>query len=143
MFLEWVRGPAFGDDDECIFRDRQTVGFDKRTNIMSGITSQLLAMRQDIIAQNDVLKKAASASLEPGVAISRPPFSAAMASAIGDVSKQQDHAGDFTRDYTMGRTNDVAGVMLAKQKASLGFELTLQVRNKLIKAYQDIMTMPV
>ncbi|HEY9090513.1 flagellar hook-basal body complex protein FliE [Parasphingorhabdus sp.] len=110
---------------------------------MNAISSQFMVIRQDIIAQNDVLKKAASASLAPGADISRPPFSAAMASAIGDVSKLQDAAGDIARDYTMGKTNNIAGVMMAKQKASLGFELTLQVRNKLIKAYQDIMTMPV
>jgi flagellar hook-basal body complex protein FliE len=32
---------------------------------------------------------------------------------------------------------------MAKQKASIGFEATLQVRNKLLSAYQDIMNMPV
>lgn len=105
--------------------------------------SQLMVMRQDIIAQNDALKTAASASLDIDAATPRPAFGAAMASAIGGVSELQHAAGDLARDYTMGKTNDVAGVMMAKQKASLGFELTLQVRNKLIKAYQDIMSMPV
>ena len=33
--------------------------------------------------------------------------------------------------------------MLARQKASVGFEATLQVRNKLLGAYRDIMNMPV
>ncbi len=106
-------------------------------------SAQLMSMRQDIIAQNDVLQKAASASLG-GIAISpEPVFGEAMASAIKNVSGLQRAAGDITQDYTMGKTNDIAGVMMAKQKSSLGFELTLQVRNKLIKAYQDIMTMPV
>jgi len=106
-------------------------------------SAQLMSMRQDIIAQNDVLQKAASVSLS-GVAISpEPGFGQAMVSAIKDVSRLQRAAGDATQDYTMGKTNDIAGVMMAKQKSSLGFELTLQVRNKLIKAYQDIMTMPV
>ena len=105
--------------------------------------SQLMVMRQDIIAQNDALKTAASASLDIDAATPYPAFGAAMASAIGGVSGLQHASGDLARDYTMGKTNDVAGVMMAKQKASLGFELTLQVRNKLIKAYQDIMSMPV
>ena len=106
-------------------------------------SSQLMAMRQDIIAQNDVLKKAASASLEIGSSQVQPAFGVAMVSAVREVSALQRAAGDITEDYTMGKTNDIAGVMMAKQKSSLGFELTLQVRNKLIKAYQDIMTMPV
>ncbi len=106
-------------------------------------SSQLMAMRQDIIAQNDVLKKAVSISLETDTAPSRAAFGAAMVSAVKEVSALQRTAGDVTEDYTMGKTNDIAGVMMAKQKSSLGFELTLQVRNKLIKAYQDIMTMPV
>ena len=110
---------------------------------MNAISSQLMVMRQDIIAQNDVLKKAASASLDMGTVTPYPTFGGAMASAFGGVSELQHAAGDIARDYTMGKISDVAGVMMAKQKASLGFELTLQVRNKLIKAYQDIMTMPV
>lgn len=106
-------------------------------------SSQLMAIRQDIIAQNDVLKHAVSASLDGVVTAPQPAFGAAMASAVRDISSLQRAAGDITEDYTMGKTNDIAGVMMAKQKSSLGFELTLQVRNKLIKAYQDIMTMPV
>ena len=106
-------------------------------------SAQLMSMRQDIIAQNDVLQKFASTSIG-GVAIApEPGFGAAMASAVKEVSKLQHAAGDITQNYTMGKTSDIAGVMMAKQKSSLGFELTLQVRNKLIKAYQDIMTMPV
>jgi flagellar hook-basal body complex protein FliE len=34
-------------------------------------------------------------------------------------------------------------VVLSMQKASLAFEATLQVRNKIMKAYEDIMNMPV
>jgi len=33
--------------------------------------------------------------------------------------------------------------MLARQQASIGFEATLQVRNRLLTAYRDIMSMPV
>ena len=110
-------------------------------------SSQLMTMRQDIIAQNDVLKKAASASMDAAAApqstTGQPAFGAALASAFTEINETQRAAGDLTQDYTMGKTNDIAGVMMAKQKPSLGFELTLQVRNKLIKAYQDIMAMPV
>ena len=42
-----------------------------------------------------------------------------------------------------GEDIPLTSVVLATQKASLGFEATLQVRNKLMKAYDDIMNMPV
>ena len=45
--------------------------------------------------------------------------------------------------YERGETIDIAKVMLARQQASVGFEATLQVRNKLLSAYKDIMSMPV
>ena len=45
--------------------------------------------------------------------------------------------------YERGDTNDIVGVMVERQKASIGFEATMQVRNKLLSAYRDIMSMPV
>ncbi len=45
--------------------------------------------------------------------------------------------------YDKGQVTDVAKVMLARQEAGVGFEATLQVRNKLLSAYQDIMKMGV
>ena len=49
----------------------------------------------------------------------------------------------MTEAYERGETTDIAAVMLARQQASLGFEATLQVRNRLLTAYKDIMSMPV
>ena len=49
----------------------------------------------------------------------------------------------MTEAYEHGETTDIAAVMLARQQASLGFEATLQVRNRLLTAYKDIMSMPV
>ena len=42
-----------------------------------------------------------------------------------------------------GMVTDVAKVMLARQEAGVAFEATLQVRNRLLSAYQDIMRMGV
>jgi flagellar hook-basal body complex protein FliE len=38
---------------------------------------------------------------------------------------------------------DVTEVLMKSQKASVAFEATLQIRNKILKAYQDVMSMPV
>ncbi len=52
-------------------------------------------------------------------------------------------AGALTVAYERGEETDIAKVMLARQESSIGFEATLQVRNKLLSAYKDIMSMPI
>ena len=44
---------------------------------------------------------------------------------------------------TLGTENDLAKVMVSQQVSSLAFQLTLNVRNKALSAYKDIMNMPV
>ena len=105
--------------------------------------SGLLSVRKAIIAQNDALKKIAQSDLLEPTKKAGTDFGAAMSEAIGQVNILQASASDSTQAYTMGETYDIASVILAKQKASLSFEATLQVRNKLIGAYKDIMSMPV
>ena len=55
----------------------------------------------------------------------------------------QQQAARLSESYERGETVDIAKVMMARQQASVGFEATLQVRNKLLSAYKDIMSMPV
>ncbi len=43
----------------------------------------------------------------------------------------------------LNKTGDVHDAMIALQRAELSLQLTVQVRNKLVQAYQDIMRMPV
>ena len=63
--------------------------------------------------------------------------------ALEKVNAGQQKASALTEQYERGETIDIAKVMLARQEASVGFEATLQVRNKLLSAYKDIMSMPV
>lgn len=60
--------------------------------------------------------------------------------------RDQGHAAEGRRiseAYQRGEMTDVAKMMLARQEASVSFEATLQVRNKLLSAYQDIMRLGV
>jgi flagellar hook-basal body complex protein FliE len=66
-----------------------------------------------------------------------------MVDALKSVNNQQTKASELSAAYERGDTNDIVGVMVERQKSSLGFEATLQVRNKLLSAYRDIMNMPV
>jgi len=70
-------------------------------------------------------------------------FTSALKSALNQVNGLQANANDAATAFERGDTTDIASVMLAKQQASIGFEATLQVRNKLLSAYKDIMSMPV
>ena len=109
--------------------------------------SQLLEMRSSILNQNDALRRAAGhdslAGTKPRTHMSATPFAQSMAEALQVVSAQQDKASDLSAAYERSETNDIVAVMVERQKASIGFEATLQVRNKLLSAYRDIMNMPV
>lgn len=70
-------------------------------------------------------------------------FTDALNNALQQVNGLQTQAGDAASAFERGETTDIAAVMLAKQQASVSFEATLQVRNKLLSAYKDIMSMPV
>ncbi len=49
----------------------------------------------------------------------------------------------MTEDFESGDANvSLAEVMVASQKASVSFQAMLQVRNKLVEAYKDVMNMP-
>lgn len=112
-------------------------------------SSRLLAMRSAILEQNSALQRAAGVGTAGGlggdVAGAAKPgaFGTAMQSALAEVNALQAQASTATEAYERGETTDIAAVMLARQKASIGFEATLQVRNKLLSAYKDIMSMPV
>jgi flagellar hook-basal body complex protein FliE len=67
----------------------------------------------------------------------------AMKTSINEVNSLQANSADMIARYESGEDVPLTEVVLAMQKSSLAFEATVQVRNKVIKAYEDIMNMPV
>ena len=61
----------------------------------------------------------------------------------GTATAAQQASADLKNAYERGEDIPLTDVVLSMQKASIGFEATLQVRNKLLKAYEDIKNMPV
>ena len=111
---------------------------------------KLLNMRSAILQQNDALQRAAGSAGMTGAGGAVPAdkvkgdsFGETLTSALDAVNAQQMKASDASAAYERGETNDIVGVMMERHKASLAFETTLQVRNKLLSAYRDIMNMPV
>ena len=60
-----------------------------------------------------------------------------------NAAAQSDHAADAAVSNMLNKTGDVHEAMIALQQADLMLQLSVQVRNKLVQAYQDIMRMPV
>jgi flagellar hook-basal body complex protein FliE len=117
--------------------------------------SSLLALRNQILQQNSALQKAAAngpasvTDATPGTqsaaqgTSSVSDFGSALKGALQQVNGLQNKAENLSVGYERGDTTDIASVMLAREQASVGFQATLQVRNKLLSAYKDIMSMPV
>lgn len=70
-------------------------------------------------------------------------FGKALTSAIEGLNQVQNEADDKSVQLAAGNPIDLHEVMLARETASLDFQLALQVRNKLVEAYQDVMRMQV
>jgi flagellar hook-basal body complex protein FliE len=70
-------------------------------------------------------------------------FGTSMERALDSVADAQKIAADTTRNFELGIENDLTKVMINQQISSLGFQLTLNTRNKVLSAYKDIMSMPV
>ncbi len=113
---------------------------------MSGAAGvqDIIALRQQIIDRSQLLQKLhapASASVNPAATSPGGGFADALKSALDGVSATQAKADVITDGYQRGEVTDVAKVMLAREQAGVAFEATLQVRGKLLNAYQDIMRM--
>jgi flagellar hook-basal body complex protein FliE len=63
--------------------------------------------------------------------------------ALSSVEQAQLEAADAARRLATGEIRDIAEVTIASEKATLALQLTVQVRNRVIEAYQDMMRMPV
>ena len=71
-------------------------------------------------------------------------FSQALGQALSAVSKSQVEATSMQRGVQLDNpTVSLEQTMVAMQKAQIGFQATLQVRNRLVQAYSDIMAMQV
>lgn len=71
-------------------------------------------------------------------------FRGAMAEALRNVSQSHFEATRLQRELTLDNPAvSVEETVMAMQKAQIGFQATLQVRNQLVRAYSDIMNMPV
>jgi flagellar hook-basal body complex protein FliE len=70
-------------------------------------------------------------------------FSGALKQAVDALGQLSNQADASTAKLAAGEPIDIHEVMLNTEQASLGFSMALQVRNKLVDAYQEVMRMSV
>ena len=123
-----------------------------------GTVQQIMQMRAELIDRSALLRELHSArpqgvqgvqgmqGIVPGAGPVQPAgtsFAATLESALDGVNATQVRSNLVTEAYERGEVTDIAAVMLARQESGVAFEATLQVRNKLLNAYQEIMRMGV
>jgi len=97
------------------------------------ITMQIIAGTRDL----------ASNRLAPAKQVSQDGFDAAFRKALAGVNADMQRADMLQREFQLGKPGSgIEETMLASQKASISFQALVQVRNRLVSAYQDIMNMP-
>ncbi|MCA2997461.1 MAG: flagellar hook-basal body complex protein FliE [Rhodocyclaceae bacterium] len=71
-------------------------------------------------------------------------FTEVIGAAVDKVSELQGESSSLSKDFQLEKGDvGLEETMIAMQKASLGFQAAVQVRNKVVQAYNDIMNMPV
>lgn len=71
-------------------------------------------------------------------------FSEVLGNVLSDVNKAQVHAESAADSFTLGEGKyDLPEVMVAQQKARISLEAVIQVRNRFVAAYEEIMNIPV
>ena len=75
--------------------------------------------------------------------VQKPSFGQTVSQMVSDVNSAQMQAAELRTAYERGENIPLTDVVIGMQKSSLAFEATLQIRNKVLKAYEEIMNMPV
>jgi flagellar hook-basal body complex protein FliE len=102
---------------------------------VESVLSQIRAM-QDMVAN----RAAAPAPQGPAKA----DFAQMLRASVEQVNGSQNQATQLAQSFERGDKDvNLQDVMISMQKANLSFQTMVQVRNKVVTAYQDIMNMPV
>ncbi|MCG8429179.1 MAG: flagellar hook-basal body complex protein FliE [Chromatiales bacterium] len=97
-----------------------------------------------VLAQMRTLAAQAANQPKPAEQASGEGFGDLLKQSINSVNEAQQHSSELKTSFELGEGDvNLAQVMIASQKASLSFQAMVQVRNKLVEAYKDVMNMPI
>ena len=109
----------------------------------TGASSAQMIMDQIKAYQTRVSETHQPETAIPATEVEKPKFNEAVRALVNSVNEAQMQSADMRAAFERGEDVPLTDVVLSMQKSSLAFEATLQVRNKVLKAYEDIMNMPV
>ncbi len=97
-----------------------------------------------LLGQLRAASMTATGSAEPAALPEGQDFASALKNSLDNVNASQQQATDLAKAFEMGDSStNIQDVMLSLQKANVSFQTMVQVRNKLVTAYQEIMNMQV
>lgn len=112
---------------------------------MDALLSRMNAMRETMQRTGAALGTPAAAGAQ-GVAgkAAAGDFAATLKASIAEVDGAQKASAAITQRFQLGdRDVSLEQTMVSMAKAQLSFQQMIQVRNKVVQAYQDIMNMPI
>ncbi len=97
-----------------------------------------------LLSQLQATSRASSASGDAQPAGGAGDFAALLQSSLEQVSGAQADAKQLAKSLELGAPNvNIEDVIISLQKADVSFQAMVQVRNKLVEAYQQVMSMPI
>lgn len=70
-------------------------------------------------------------------------FASYLMDELTKVSDLEKESTALTEDFAVGRTDNIHQVLIAAEKADIALQFTMQIRNKIMDAYKEIMNMPI
>ena len=110
---------------------------------ITGVSNLSMLTPHSPVGATQAAKPLSSGISEAGQGAGSTSFADRMSGALQDLGKAQAQAEKSATGYEMGTEQNLASVMVDQQVAQLGLQLVINVRNKALGAYKDIMNMPV
>lgn len=101
---------------------------------MNGIYPQMEKVTGNGIAPNNSMENRPLSEVD---------FSKIFKDALDNLNAGQVHASEKMKQVELGQSDDLIGAMVTSQKASLNFSMLVQIRNKVVSGFDEIMRMPV
>ena len=111
---------------------------------IDGVLAQIRALQQQTkVSQAQVRPGADLAGVQGAQGTPQVSFASVLKAGLDSVNASQMQASDLATRFERGEPGvELSQVMIESQKASVSFRATVEIRNRLVSAYQDIMNMP-
>jgi flagellar hook-basal body complex protein FliE len=112
------------------------------TSVQNPLLAKLPGISRDDAPEGPVKLPGVSAPTESG-SVQPGGFGQVFGQLVSAVDGKQKEAQAITRDVLLGNSDNLHQSMIAMQEAGVAFQLMVEVRNKVVESYQELMRMPV